>query len=193
MAENKINKVNDPIETPEENPAGGELSTSGQSLDSSNSVSQNLDPIETGAEAPGADRATENQDQDMAGGGEGEAVGRENHEDGTDAQESFPRAYVEDLRKENAKYRDRAKRADDLAARLHTALVAADGRLADPEDLEFNAEHLDDDEALTAAIGDLVARKPGLRAQKVGGDVGAGKRGAPATPPADLISLIRGM
>lgn len=187
MAENKINKVNDPIETPEENPESGEL------IESNNSVSEKVDPIETGAEAPGADRATENQDQDMAGGGEGEAAGRENHEDGTDAQETFPRAYVEKLRKENAGYRDKAKRADDLAARLHTALVAADGRLADPEDLEYKPEHLDDSEALTAAISDLVARKPGLRAQQVGGDVGAGKRGAPATPPADLISVIRGM
>lgn len=114
--------------------------------------------------------------------------------------ETFSRSYVEKLRKESAKYRDRAKQVDEitaerdgLARRLHAALVASDGRLADPTDLEFDAAHLEDGQALSQAIGDLIARKPGLRARKIGGDVGAGKRGTPKTREVDLINIIRDM
>ncbi len=45
--------------------------------------------------------------------------------------ETFPREYVKKLRKESAGYRERAQQADTYAQRLHTALVAATGRLAD--------------------------------------------------------------
>lgn len=106
--------------------------------------------------------------------------------------DTFPRDYVEKLRRESAGYRERAKRVDELERRLHVALVRADGRLADPEDLEFNAGHLEDADALEAAITDLVDRKPGLRSRKYGGDVGAGKRGTANTKPVDLIELMRG-
>ena len=58
--------------------------------------------------------------------------------------ETFPRSYVEELRRENARYRERARSADTYAKRLHTELVRATGRLADPTDLEFTEEHLDD-------------------------------------------------
>lgn len=108
-------------------------------------------------------------------------------------QDTFPREYVEKLRKENATYRERAKRSDELAHRLFNSLVAADGRLADPNDLEFDETLLNDPDAMAAAIGDLVARKPGLKARQFGGDVGAGARGAAKQPPADLISIIRGV
>ena len=57
--------------------------------------------------------------------------------------DTFPRSYVESLRQENGKYRQRAQRADELAHRLHRALVEADGRLHDASDLEFADEHLD--------------------------------------------------
>lgn len=113
-------------------------------------------------------------------------------------EDTFNRSYVEKLRKENADYRSRAKDRDDVAAerdnlarRLHVELVRADGRLADPDDLEFNAEHLDDADALAEAIGQLISRKPGLKARQYGGDVGAGKRGTPAPAPADLIEIIK--
>lgn len=92
--------------------------------------------------------------------------------------DTFPRSYVEDLRQENGKYRQRAQHADDLAQRLHTELVRATGRLADPSDLEFAAEHLDDPEALTAAVDDLLERKPHLASRRPVGDVGQGQRGS---------------
>ena len=94
--------------------------------------------------------------------------------DGEDAPDTFPREYVEKLRDENAKYRQRAQRSDDLAQRLHEALVAATGRLQDPSDLTFNEDHLDDPEALTAAIDDLLARKPHLASRRPFGDIGQG-------------------
>lgn len=103
--------------------------------------------------------------------------------------DTFPRSYVEELRQENGKYRQRAQKTDELAQRLHTSLVAATGRLADPTDLEFNEAHLDDEEALTAAVEDLLARKPHLGARKLRGDVGQGVTGSSGS--VDLASLLR--
>ncbi|AQA22759.1 hypothetical protein BTZ20_4467 [Rhodococcus sp. MTM3W5.2] len=98
--------------------------------------------------------------------------------------DTFDRAYVEKLRDENAKYRQRAGRADELSQRLHTALVAATGRLADPMDLVFDPEHLESDEALTAAIDELLTRKAHLASRKPVGDVGQG-----VVPTAESVSL----
>ena len=114
------------------------------------------------------DEATEDDAEDTTGG---------------DA-ETFPREYVEKLRKEAADARVKAKRADDLAARLHTALVAATGRLADPSDLEFDDAHLEDADALNAAVDALLARKPHLASRRPIGSIGQG-----ATAPADSVSL----
>lgn len=104
--------------------------------------------------------------------------------------ETFRREYVEKLRKESAGYRERAQQADQLAERLHTALVAATGRLADPTDLPFDAHHLDDVDAMTAAIDVLVERKPHLKTRRPSGDVGQGAGGAKAGD-VDLAALLR--
>jgi len=98
-------------------------------------------------------------------------------EDPEPEPETFPRDYVEKLRRESAGYRDKAKRADDLATRLHTALVSATGRLADPTDLPYDEAHLDDPEDLERAISDLLSRKPHLASRRVAGDVGQGASG----------------
>lgn len=110
-------------------------------------------------------------------------------EDGTDEPDTFPRAYVERLRRENAGHRERAARADQLAQRLHLALVTATGRLADPTDLPFDATHLDDADALTAAVDELLARKPHLASRRPTGDVGQGAR--PAGESVDLAGMLR--
>ena len=88
--------------------------------------------------------------------------------------ETFPREYVQKLRDESAKYRTKAAKADDLARRLHVALVAATGRLADPEDLPFDESHLEDEDDLLSALDDLLVRKPHLASRKPSGDVGQG-------------------
>ena len=109
-----------------------------------------------------------------------------------DATETFPREYVQDLRSESARYREKAKTADQLAQRLHVALVAATGRLADPTDLPFDESHLaDDGDALTAAIDELLERKPHLKSRRVVGDVGQGAGGK--TADVDLAGILRGL
>ena len=105
----------------------------------------------------------------------------EGTEQATTEPDTFPREYVENLRKENADYRTRAKTADDLAKRLHTELVRSTGKLADPTDMPFDTEHLDDPEKLAAAIEALVEAKPHLRARRVVGAVGQGESGGSGT------------
>ena len=115
----------------------------------------------------------------------------DNSEDSEDdAPDTFPREYVEKLRDENAKYRQRAQRSDDLAQRLHEALVTATGRLQDPSDLTFNEDHLDDPEALQTAIEDLLARKPHLASRRPLGDIGQGVTNG-NTGDVDLAALLR--
>ena len=106
-----------------------------------------------------------------------------------DEAETFPREYVEKLRKEAADARVKAKRADDLAVRLHTALVAATGRLADPSDLPFDEAHLEDADALSAAVDALVAVKPHLASRRPFGAIGQGATPTPAG--VDLAGILR--
>ena len=106
--------------------------------------------------------------------------------------DTFNRAYVEKLRRENAGYREQANQADELAQRLHTALVAATGRMADPTDLPFDAAHLDDENALTTAIDELLAKKPHLATRRPYGDIGQGNRGKSSEGEVDLMKLLRG-
>lgn len=102
---------------------------------------------------------------------------------------TFPREYVEKLRRESARYRDRARSADVLGQRLHTELVRATGRLADPSDLAFDATHLDDPDALAAAIDDLLDRKPHLASRRPTGEIGQGATAS--APNVDLAGLLR--
>lgn len=98
--------------------------------------------------------------------------------------DTFPRSYVEELREENKRYRHRAQRADDYAHRLHTELVRATGRLADPSDLAFDEDHLADADKMVAAIDDLITKKPHLAARRPIGEIGQG-----ATKSADTVNL----
>lgn len=104
--------------------------------------------------------------------------------------DTFTRDYVEGLRQENGKYRQRAQRADQLAQRLHTELVRATGRLADPTDLPFDEHHLDDADALAAAIDGLLTRKPHLAARRPIGEIGQGA--TTSATNVDLAAILRG-
>ena len=88
-----------------------------------------------------------------------------------EAEETFPRAVVEKLRKENAGYRQRAQRANAYAERLHLELVRATGKLADPSDLPFDETYLDDPEALAVAI-DAAQADAAVRALLITGQPG---------------------
>ena len=113
----------------------------------------------------------------------------EGTQDAPDTPDTFPRAYVEQLRQEAAEARVKAKRADDLAEQLFVARVAATGRLADPSDLPFDADALDDLPAMEAAIDALIAAKPHLAARTPRGDIGQGI--TTQTTDVDLAALLR--
>lgn len=106
-----------------------------------------------------------------------------------DEQDTFPRDYVEKLRDENARYRQRAQRADDLAQRLHTALVEGTGRVQDASDVPFDDSHIDDPEALTAAIDELLKAKPHLAARRLTGNIGQGTSSTAGN--VDLLGMLR--
>lgn len=110
-------------------------------------------------------------------------------EETDDEPDTFPRSVVEKLRKENAGYREKARRAEDYAKELFYVRVAATGRLADADDLPFDEALLEDHDALTAAVEELVARKPHLISRKPRGDVGQGLSGSSAT--VDLAGILR--
>lgn len=108
--------------------------------------------------------------------------------------ETFTREYVQKLRDEAAGHRVKAKRADALATRLVTAQAALTGKLADPTDLPFTEDLLDDDGLVDdgkvqAAVDELIKRKPHLAARRPTGDVGQGAR--PEIPEIGLGALLR--
>lgn len=107
---------------------------------------------------------------------------------GDDDADTFPRSYVAKLRSENARYRERARSADAYAKRLYTELVRATGRLADPTDLPFDESHLDDD-ALAAAVDELLSRKPHLASRRPTEEIGQGA--SAFTSGVDLAALLR--
>lgn len=112
----------------------------------------------------------------------------ETEETPEESPDTFPREYVEKLRKESAEHRVKAKRADEFAHRLHIALVSATGRLEDPTDLAFDETHLNDSEALEKAITELLEKKPHLAARRITGNVGQGETGMQGV---DLAGILR--
>lgn len=117
------------------------------------------------------------------------------------SEDTFPREYVEKLRKESQGLRDRLREAEDTTAskdeeleqvrrQLHKALVNADGRLVDADALEYSEDHLSDPEALAAAVAELLASKPYLSAKRFQGTVRQGAE--PVSAPVSLTALLRG-
>ncbi len=104
--------------------------------------------------------------------------------------DTFPRSYVERLRRESQNYRDRATKGDTYAQRLHTEMVRATGKLADPTDLPFSEDHLADADTLAAAVDDLLARKPHLASRKPVGDIGQGAVSGNGSG-VDLAAILR--
>lgn len=109
--------------------------------------------------------------------------------------ETFDRPYVERLREESAAYRVRAKRADELAHRLVTALAAGTGKLADARDLPYGDHLLDDDgvpafDKVADAIDDLIRERPHLASRRPTGSVEQGVRAD--EQGVSLLGLLRG-
>ena len=151
-----------------------------------NNIEIDNETIETAVATPPAGNAANDAQIDADGrSDEPEGDGITPEPDG----DTFPRRYVEQIRQESHRYRQRAQRADDLAQRLHVELVRATGRLADPTDLAFDEAHLDDADALATAVEDLLHRKPHLGTRRPVGDIGQGATASAAT--VDLAAILR--
>lgn len=83
------------------------------------------------------------------------------------------------LRKEAGNYRrqlrDVEARRDELELELYRERVAALGILADPADLEFDAEAMADPARLRELADELVTAKPHLRSRKIRERAGQGE------------------
>jgi hypothetical protein len=113
--------------------------------------------------------------------------------EGDTEPKTYDQEYVTGLREEAKSWRLKAGRADDLEARLHSELTKSDGRLADPADLPFDAEHLADPQKHADAITELLKAKPHFasRIPIPGSSIGQGQQGSPTPPKASLIDAIR--
>ncbi len=121
-------------------------------------------------------------------------------DDGDDDQQdgdTFPRPYVERLRARSAGYRARAKQAEGRAGELERALfterVRALDVLADPTDLPYDAELLDDPDALAEAVRQLVKDRPHYRRRGTLDGAGTGSRDRAGTSDGvSLAAIMRG-
>lgn len=117
----------------------------------------------------------------------------EDDEDPDDGS-TFDAGYVRRLRRRSAGYRTELRAASDnlehTRRELFTARVQALGVLADPGDLDYSPELLEDPDALEAAARELVAKKPHYGRRAGLRDTGA--RDTPGGFDAGLMDLMRG-
>lgn len=106
----------------------------------------------------------------------------------------FDLKYVEKLRKEAGDNRVKAKEQeetiDKLQRRLFLNEVKGLGKLADPTDLPYDAELVDDPDKLKEAVDDLLARKPHLGRRVPNGDAGLGV-GSEHSSGVDILGMMR--
>ena len=151
-------------------------------------------PAEQGEQSQEAPAATPGDDLPASGDSGTDDADSAPGDDAPEAPEpaedadTFPRAYVEELRQEAAGYRTQVR---DLQTKLHRLQVEQTGALADPADLEFDAAHLENPEALQAAIDALLAAKPHLKARRFAPDAAAQKAKAEASSGVDLLGILR--
>ena len=118
----------------------------------------------------------------------------EHEPDADDEPDTFTREYVEGLRADIAKYRTKARdaeeRADTVSRQLFRLRVEQTGRLADADDLDYDPDLLSDDEKLSGAIDSLLDVKPHLKSRAVRGELDQGVRGDNAGPT-DFLGIMR--
>lgn len=151
---------------------------------------QDQAPDDEQGTGPADDDQDDDQDEDQAP--DDEQADDEDHDGDT-----FPRPYVERLRARSAGYRTAAKesaaRVGELERDLFTERVRALDVLADPADLPFTAELLDDPDALRAAVDALVSKSPHYRRRGIASarDTGSRERGD-ARDTVSLTGIMRG-
>ena len=140
--------------------------------------------------APGEDEQQPAPDEDE----QQPAPDEDEDEDSTDA-DTFPRAYVSRLRARSAGYRTRANeaeaRTEALEGALFTERVRALDVLADPSDMPFSAELLEDPDALRDAVAALVNKSPHYRRRGTATGTGAHDSSTPPRAPVSLLGMMR--
>lgn len=118
----------------------------------------------------------------------------DDQDDDDENADTFPRAYVEKLRGEAKDNRHRAEAAEnrvsEISRQLFRLRVESTGKLADPDDLPYDADLLGDDGKLNAAVDELLAKRPHYARRKVSGNVGAGVTGT-REEPFSLLSRLQ--
>lgn len=110
--------------------------------------------------------------------------------------DTFPRAYVEQLRSEAKEGRIKAAKMDEANARLIAAYAQATGRLLDTDALPLSPDLLDDNgladpAKVSAAVDELLAAKPFLAKRTPTTPIALGVR---QDTPAELgwLDVLRG-
>lgn len=140
-------------------------------------------------------RLSEDRDDPDAGPEGDDDEDQDDEDDEDDDGDTFPRHYVERLRSRSAGYRARAKTAEgrvtELEQALYTERVRALDVLADPTDLPYDPDALDDPDALRAAVDELVSKRPHLRRRGVARDTGSREQHE-GGDSVSLLGLMRG-
>lgn len=155
---------------------------------------QDQAPDDEQGTGPADDDQEDDQDEDQD---EDQAPDDEQADDEDHDGDTFPRSYVERLRARSAGYRTAAKesaaRVGELERDLFTERVRALDVLADPADLPFTAELLDDPDALRDAVDALVRKSPHYRRRGTASarDTGSRERGD-TRDTVSLTGIMRG-
>jgi hypothetical protein len=153
--------------------------------------------LEDDQQAPPED--DDQQDDDQQDDDQQDDDGDDDQDDDDDQQDgdTFPRPYVERLRARSAGYRARARQAEgrvgELERELFTERVRALDLLADPADLPYDPELLEDPDALAEAARRLVKDRPHYRRRGTLDGTGTGSRDrAGSTDGVSLAAIMRG-
>lgn len=154
---------------------------------------QTPEELDDDQQAPPEDLEDDQQDDQQDDDGDGDDDG----DDDQQAGDTFPRPYVERLRARSAGYRARAKQAEGRTGELERALfterVARLDILADPTDLPYDAELLEDPDALAEAVRQLVKDRPHYRRRGTLDGAGTGSRDRAGTSDGvSLTGIMRG-
>lgn len=162
--------------------------------DNDQQTPEDLDDQQDDQQAPPEDDGTDDDQQDDQQDDDGDDD--QEGDDDQQAGDTFPRPYVERLRARSAGYRARAKQAEERTGELERALfterVRALDVLADPTDLPYDAELLEDSDALAEAVRQLVKDRPHYRRRGTLDGAGTGSRDrAGSTDGVSLTGIMR--
>ena len=112
----------------------------------------------------------------------------DNEQQQDEQQQSFSRDYVQSLRSESAGYRKRMQRAERELFRMK---VDATGLIVAADEVPFDAALLDDDDALTQQVEEIVTAKPYLKRRSATGNIGQHEQRQTDSNGPGLLGMLR--